>query len=208
MSAITSAARPFTWGRNDTPPFSTVEIMAGNWITMEYMDNYPARLIGRLYGAPAGTTLAIIHPRDTLGTDSTIDYDTTFYSVASLGGCNGDSTLVNLPFMITPFGGMTNFRLQLPNNACGNTITNGKSIQFIGKVYSRDSNQYYDSAEVMYAINAPYLFDSTKPTVNSVSTTVVTTKKLRIRVVGNEDVSMVMGAWIRYKVNGGSEQTF
>jgi hypothetical protein len=192
---------------DDDPPISISTVDVGNWVTMSAMDNYEATLVGRLYGARTGSSLILVYPRDTAVVDSVVDYDTATFVVPQLSGCIGDTVDVNLDFMVPSYPAYMYFMLQMPNDNCGNPPPNGLQVQFLGDVVSRGNTAVYDTGAYMYGINVPFLRDTTPPSVNSVETWVLDPSTLRIRIVGSEDTSMIDGAWIDYRVNGGAEKT-
>lgn len=204
------AATPQAIKKKDEPdPVSTGVIEVGNWSTMDTPGNYPVRLLGRLTGAPSGSVLTIRYPANLPGTDSTIIYDDTTYVVDTLSNCVGDTVSIDFDFMITPYPeALMTFDFSLPNSDCGDSIENGDVVQFMGNVFTRDTFLIYDSAAVLYGVNIPYLCDTTAPSIDSISTTVLDSNSVIVYVSGVEDASMVVGAWLVYQVNGGDDRYF
>lgn len=193
---------------NENPSLVSSPVEVGNWVTMGNPDNYPSRLVGRLYGMPSGTVFSIIHPKDTLGSAIATDYDTSTFIASTLSGCTGDTIDVNIDFMVTPYPAIMRLNLTLPNDSCGNYIRNGHMIQFIGDVISRGGSSPWDSGAFMYGISAPFIFDTTAPQIDSIQTTALNDTTIEIKITASDDTSMVDGAWIIYRVNNGSNKGF
>ncbi len=193
----------------DNLPFSIGTVEVGNWVTMEYLDNYPSRFIGKLYGAPSGSLLTITYPKDTIGDEFAITYDSISYTVDTLSACVGDTLNVDFPFMVTPFMGATmKVKFEMPSTICGNSIQNGSLVQLLGNVTSRGGTVAYDIGEFMYSVNVPFLYDTTRPIIGYLNTLIINDSTVRIKIKGSEDECMVVSGWIVYQVNGGPERMF
>lgn len=181
---------------NDGNPITASYCPVGNWVTMSmmYMGNYYAVLKGTLTGAPTGTTFKIIYPKDTTATDtSAILYDSTAYTVSG-SSCNGNTLSVNTPFVIPmSMSGRMIFKMQLPNNSCGNSIPNGEKINFIGSVYANKTHSPYDSGAYMYGITLPYFRDTTAPVIDSLTAVRISGNRVKFTLVAHEDTSLLTG---------------
>lgn len=187
----------------DPDPAVAVNIEVGNWVTMSNPDNYPATMMGSFYGLRSGTGVMIVYPADAPGTDSTIDYDTATYVADTLLGCNASPVTVDIDFMITPYmDQLMTFRLVPPPGTCGANIAEGRVIDFLGKVCSRQSNTLYDSLEYMYGIRAGWVRDTTAPIIGSINTDVIDPSTLAIEVLTGENYTLIDGAWVQYQLLG------
>jgi hypothetical protein len=181
----------------------TLSVPNGNQVTMMKMLPYPAIFRGQLLNAVAGTELRIWAPVDTANGHAVIDSGRIWTD--TIANCASDTLKFSFPFLIPPMSEGLRFEIRLPNDSCSN-IGNGRRIQLSGDVLATTTTTEYDSSDFMYWVAGTFVMDTTPPTIANFELHQLDSTRLEIRLQGMEDTTMINKGYVKYRVNGGSQQ--
>lgn len=160
-------------------------VPSGNWVTMGYAANYPARVIGTLYGAPAGSEVVV----------SFNGQARPAYLVPANPG--GETALViNEAFTIPPGIAYDEINVRTPASFT-NSVTEGARMTFDGQVFAEPGAPHYAPGDLMYHWDLAWVHDNFPPEILYDSITQVN-DTVRAQVEARDASSIPLDATLVY----------
>jgi len=187
--------------------------LTGNWYTMAFpLNRYDCVLVGDVTNTPGGGSALV---RFTFPASTRPAGQNVVILPIPGAGCTGNSVSVKIPFTITSslMGEVdehTHIDVEWTPSECAD-YPSGQLIEFLGEVQATgftffpDGTLLFSPGDFMHGVHAQFAGDYDPPDIKSHSLVPIDAQRYEILVTASDPTSMVVGATLRYTVDGASQ---
>lgn len=155
-----------------------------NWITMEFLDYYPARMVGTVENLPPGSTVALSLPG---------------LPISEVTSTSSPTLHIDKAFTI-PADGLADAWIDIES---GQEMEEGAVISFQATVVADSGNPAYSPGDEMYRIAMHFINDTGAPEIDSIGVSDTEGSSfLTFSVSATDSITMAAAASIRFSVDG------
>lgn len=180
----------------------TIEWPSGSEFTDANPNTYPVQMIGKITDAPAGSVITFRFPPGSPQLERTYTVSSTLSNPSS---CTGNPVDINDPFVISPEWSTVGMDIKIPTGC--SSLSEGSLTRFLGQVVGGPNIPIFQPGAFVVGYSGTCVVDDTPPQVSQVAAIPRLDGTIDIYATVEDKISMPLEALLRFKVNGGQEES-